>query len=233
MGYGDDDLSSFEKSRLGINPAHSVYLVRNSLGDVVSIKAVDHVGNRENVIDLRSPMHREGQSSVIEAVKMVYGGLSKLPQNYIVVMGPSGQLSRGTLSGASGYSPGESKSRNAERVAGSVMGNSSALESFKGGERRRVASDAYGPGEGSASYFQDQSGYGRKTLPEERGKVKKTLPEKPHADKSIDELMKELAFSEQKRIMDEALSLKKGKARVNYSETRAEDLSDIWESSVF
>ncbi len=228
MGYGDDDLSSFEKSLLGINPAHSVYLVRNSLGDVVSIKTVDHVGNRENVIDLRSPMHREGQSSVIEAVKMVYGGLSKLPQNYIVVMDPSGQLSRGTLSGASGYSPGESKSRNAERVTGSVMGNNSTLESFKGGERRRVASDAYGPGESSAPYFQDKSEYGKKTLPEEMGTVEKTMPEK-----SIDELMADFAFAEQKRIMNEALSLKRRKARVNCSDTYAKDLSDTWEFSVF
>jgi|GEM_PF-5631089 len=251
MGYGDDDLSSFEKSRLGINPAHSVYLVRNSLGDVVSIKAVDHVGNRENVIDLRSPMHREGQSSVVEAVKMVYGGLRRLPQNYIVVMAPSGQLSRGTLSGASGYSSGESKRRNAERIVGSVMGNPSALESFRGGNRKRVSSDAYGPGEGASSYFSDGEGYGKSPKEPKREKIaggagkkkdglfagpvagKATGFDASPSDRTIAELMADLAFSEQKRLMNEALSLKRKGARVNYSDTFAEDLSDTWEASVF
>lgn len=254
MGYGgDDDLSSNERALLGISPGHSVYLIRNSSGDVVSIKAVDHVSNRENVIDLRTPMRREGQVSIADAAKMVYQGMRRLPQNYIVVMDSAGQISRGTLSGLVGYSPEESKDRNAKSVSGAV-GNLSLLASFTGGSKKRVLADSYGPGDSGAFYSSSagsDSYKGESRTPPAKGGnngggdfIKNkgvALSGGANQPPSLAELVKEFAseedFSRQKNEMESSLSLKRRtggrKATVNYSKTYAEDLTDLWESSVF
>ncbi|MFH0961252.1 MAG: hypothetical protein V1820_01050 [archaeon] len=243
MGYDEDgDLSGFEKALLGVSGAHSVHLLRNSQGDVVSIKAVDPVSNRENVIDLRSPMHREGQASIVEAARMVYQGMHKLPQNYIVVMDPTGQISRGQLSGSVGYSREKSKERNARGVLFGV-GNTSVLNAFAGERRTLVPADSYGPGEPATYLSGERPGYSGR-LPETPlkelplGKLaekKRTATAIGAARTPLEEILKGLADAEQKRIMDESLALNRTrrKTAVNYSGTYADELVDVWESSVF
>lgn len=154
MGYyagdSDGDLSSSEKAQIGVSFADRVYLVRDSMGDVVAIRAIDPAGNRENIIDLKSPLKREGASNVLDAVRMVYSGMKKLPQNYVVSMSPDGTLTRGQRSGTVGYSTEKSLEENGRTVLLGV-GNTSALSAMMG-KRKAAPRDSYGAGGSFGSY---------------------------------------------------------------------------------
>jgi hypothetical protein len=142
--YGEDDLTCAERARLGIGGNDSVYLVRDFQGDVIGVKVVDHLSNRENSVDLKAPARKEGSVTIEAVVKMVNSGMKKLPMNYAASMAPDGSLSRGYREGMIGYGISRAKERNGKGVS-SVVGNPDFLRAAVGGGRKAAEADSYRP----------------------------------------------------------------------------------------